>query len=353
VRGLYYADWFEDYTAQIALAVAERSHEVSVIVRDTEIHFRETTAEGNAQRAKLKERIHRLFVLRGGYSSLKTYGFINRFIGDKNHGDYDYFHIQQSGDPRFVALVLRMPTVLTLHEPAMRQGLTSRGFSLRQLSNAAFLSLYRRLADRIIVHTQTAFKGLPLRERRKAVVIPKGIKALSDTALPPCDSKTILFFGRAAKYKGLDTLVAAMYKVWKVAPEAQLQILASPGDRECELEIPDSRARATWNGYSNAELEEALAKARVVCLPYTSVSGTAVGVQAYESGRPIVATDLEGLRELVPDEELLVAPGNATALASALLLALAREGQVREVDPNRTMKAIATAHTAVYESIAV
>lgn len=345
------ADWFEDYTTQIAIAVAGKSHETSVIVRDSDAHFRGTHAEADAQRDMLRGRIKALTILSGSYRSLKSLIVVFKEFAGKNAQDFDYFHIQQSGDPRFLAVALRIPTVVTLHEPVPRAGETRKDSGLRGLSNSPVERLYRRFADAIVVHTQTGYTSLSDRERRKATVIPKGIEMMS---LPqkPIDSKTIRFFGRAAKYKGIDTLVAAMSEVWKAEPRARLQILASPGDPECLVDLPDSRMSATWNGFSNSELERALAGARTVCLPYTNVSGTAVGVQAFASGRPVVASNLEGLRELVTAKELLFELGCHDDLARAVVLALRQNYAVRPIDPDRTMSAIADVHIALYASIA-
>jgi glycosyltransferase involved in cell wall biosynthesis len=64
-----------------------------------------------------------------------------------------------------------------------------------------------------------------------------------------------------------------------------------------------------------------MAAAHIVCLPSTYGEGVPkVLIEAAASGRPIVATDIPGCREIVVDGKtgFLVPPGNPEALAHAL-----------------------------------
>jgi glycosyltransferase involved in cell wall biosynthesis/peptidoglycan/xylan/chitin deacetylase (PgdA/CDA1 family) len=347
MKGLFYCDWFKEYTAGLALSVAE-SHEVTLIAREPSAEFRQRRADEAQLHRDLTQSGVELHLLSGKYRSIRGLVEIYKISKRRSVNRYDYFHIQQTPDPRFLWVAFRMPTVYTIHEPASRRGLEER-LSFRNLSDIFIRRLYRYLADVIIVHTQNGLESLPSRNARKAVVIPHGVQ-ISDTELPT-SSKTILFFGRTVAYKGLDTLLAAMTEVWKVEPQARLQILASPGDTECRYEISDSRISASWDGYSKTDLELALSNARAVCLPYTSASGSGVGAQAYGAGKPIVASNLEGLRELVAHKELLVRPGDADDLARALIWVLRHDYGVQEIDTDRTWPKIALAHIATYQSM--
>jgi glycosyltransferase involved in cell wall biosynthesis len=347
MKGLYYCDWFEEYTAALVLSVAE-SHRVSLIVRESSGEFRERRPEEAQLHRNLIQAGIDLHLLSGRYWSIRSLFNIYKISSRKRTNRYDYFHVQQTGDPRFLWVALRMPTVYTIHEPIARRDLHDK-LNLRNSSAAIVRRLYRYLADVIVVHTQSGLEGLSPSETRKAVVIPHGVQT-SVTELSR-SSKTILFFGRAAAYKGIGTLLEAMTRVWKVEPQARLQILASPGDAECRYNVLDSRVSATWDGYSKSDLELALSSARAICLPYTSASGSGVGAQAYGSGKPIVASNLEGLRELVSHEELLVQPGNVDDLARALILVLSHDYGVQEIDPDRTWPRVALAHIAAYQSV--
>ena len=348
VNGLYYSDWFEVYATNLALAVAQHSHEVSVIVRETAPEFQGRRMDADESRRTLQEGIAELHVSPGRYWSMKSVVGIQRILRSKR---YDFFHIQQTGDPRFLWAAWRLPTVLTLHEPSPRQGDTNTR-SLRKVFSPVIQRAYRSLAKAIVVHTRSSFELLSDRERRKAVVIPHGVRISTPPVNPSPTSKTVLFFGRAARYKGIDTLLAAMDIVWEADPLVRLQILASPADRECEVRELDDRISATWEGYSESDLDLALAGAHVVCLPYSTASGTGVGTRAYGAGKPLVASDLEGLREFVVDPDLIFQPGDVDDLARALKSALSRDFSRQEIDPSRAWPAVASAHISIYESIA-
>ena len=348
MNGLYYCDWHEVYTTDLALAVAKHSHEVSVIVRETAPEFQGRRGDADVSRRMLQTVVAELHVLRGRYWSPKSVIGIERIVRSKR---YDYFHVQQTGDPRFLWAASRLPTVLTLHEPSPRQGDTNTR-SLRKVFSPAIQRVYRSLAKAIVVHTLSSFELLSDRERRKAVVIPHGVRISTPLLDSTPTSKTVLFFGRAARYKGIDTLLAAMEIVWEADPHVRLRILASPADPECKVRELDDRASATWEGYSESDLDSALAGAHVVCLPYSTASGTGVGTRAYGAGKPLVASDLEGLREFVSDPDLLFQPGDVDDLARALKSALRRDYSRQEIDPSRAWPAVASAHISIYESIA-
>ena len=347
MRGLYYCDWFEQYTSELVLAVAAESHHtVSLIVREQAPEFagQGRPADEYEIRRRVRTGISSLHILRGRHRSLNSILQIRKILRDTRP---NYFHLQQTADPRFLWVAWRLPTVLTLHEPSAREGV-HRSRERRQLAGAAAHWAYRRLAKVIVVHTQTCFESLSSAERRKARVIPHGVRV--SVVEPSPDSKTILFFGRADGYKGIDTLLASMKTVWKTEPQARLQILASRGDG-CQYESSDCRVSSTWDGFSDKELDTALLHARAICLPYTTVSGSGVGAQAYGSGKPIVASNLQGLRELVSRQELLIEPGNSDDLARAILLILSHDYGVQPIDPGRTWANVARAHISAYSAL--
>ncbi len=347
---LYYCDWFKEYTANLALAVAAGPHTATLVHREPTREFGVRRDDEVGLLRALRSGGVDLVPLPGGYSSVAATGQVaSRFCSRSDLSDFDVLHLQPTHDPRFLPAARRLPTVLTLHEPAPRTGLEFGPPSrLKRQAYDTIRNLYRRSADVIVVHTEGAFAGLSDRERRKAVIIPHGVdrRARRRTA----ESRTILFFGRAAAYKGIDVLLAAMQQVWRTHPAARLRILASPAD-VTPPPTPDPRVHATWDGYTEGELESALADARAVCMPYLSVTGTGVGSQAYGAGVPIVGSDLEGLRELVAHPDLLVRPGCAPDLARALVAVLDRDYAPPKVAADRTWSAVAEAHLRVYAGL--
>ena len=351
MRVIFYCDWFKEYTTNLVLAAAEHVAESVVITRAATHEFEGRREDEADLHSRLSARGARVVTLPGGYFSREALKLLRqRIYRRRQYAAYDVFHLQVTYDPRFLWMAWRMPTVLTLHEPRPRTGLPTEP-GLRGVARRGFRRLYRMFADIIIVHTAPGLRDLNPRERRKARVIPHGVDVRPTGEAHR--STTILFFGRVAGYKGIDTLVAAMEEVWEKRPDARLQILANPGDGIDGLDtaVYDPRIHATWYGYSTCDLDQALSTARAVCLPYLSVSGSGVGAQALGAGVPIVASNLEGLREFVSHPDLLVEPGSVNDLSRALLAALDHDYPPKAIDPRTTWPAVAQAHLAVYESL--
>lgn len=349
MRGIYHADWHEIYAGSLAESVAAHGVEVSMFVRDAASEFRGHHSDAEAFRVRVRGGIDEYHMLSGRYFSLSSAARVHQLLR-RRFGEFDYLHMQPPGDPRFLPLLSKVPTVLTLHEPNRRPGVF-RHSKFRAMPARNVERIYRSLAKALVVHTQEGFESLSRTERRKAVVIPHGVPVSNRRQLGSMRHKTVLFFGRAAAYKGIGVLIDAMRAVWKTEPEARLRILASPADLPCDFGDLDPRISATWSGYSESQLDAALNDAHAVCLPYTTVSGTGVGTRAYGAGKPVVASDLEGLRELVTDRALLVRPNDVADLARALTTALGREYSAQPVDPERTWPRIAATHIELYKQI--
>lgn len=142
---IYYCDFLESYATNLAIAVAAESNEVALILRDIPV-----LRERRADEALLEGRPANLGVdaqeLAGGYSSIKSVVAVCKMYRQKRQAGYDVFHVQQTGDPRFLWLAMRMRTVLTLHEPCPRDGVTSGvgrwlNWLIRQLNACTDVSL--------------------------------------------------------------------------------------------------------------------------------------------------------------------------------------------------------------------
>ncbi len=121
------------------------------------------------------------------------------------------------------------------------------------------------------------------------------------------DGNILLFFGFVRKYKGLYHLINIMPELINKCPDIKLMIVGDFYDekekylhqiREDHLEqniilydqfIPDS------------EVEPYFAASDVVVLPYDSATTSGVIQAAYNFNRPVIVTDVGGLREAVVD----------------------------------------------------
>jgi phosphatidylinositol alpha-mannosyltransferase len=174
-------------------------------------------------------------------------------------------------------------------------------------------------------------------------IIPNGVDIdfFSPRVLPLeefCDGKlNILFIGRLEKQKGVDHLLRAYAKVKNQFPQVRL-IIAGPGVKlrhKYEEMVKDNNlADVAFVGFVPKEqLSSYYASADICCFPATS--GESFGIvilEAMASGKPVVASNIEGYNEVLShgEEGLLVPPKDEEALAQALL-SLLKDESLRQV----------------------
>jgi glycosyltransferase involved in cell wall biosynthesis len=143
------------------------------------------------------------------------------------------------------------------------------------------------------------------------------------------DARVILFVGRLMAAKGLRELMQAFASLASRERRYQL-VMVGQGPMQAELLQASlaaglaARVRLT-GGLQPLEVAQWIAAADVLTLPSWSEGYPNVLVEALACGRPVVATDVGGTREIVSESSgLLVAPRDAEALAAALEAALQR-----------------------------
>ena len=129
----------------------------------------------------------------------------------------------------------------------------------------------------------------------------------------------VLAVGRLAAQKGFDVLLGAAAR-WRDLDPAPLLAIAGDGPLAGEL-----RARAASLGVDAAflghrdDVADLLAAAAVFVLPSRWEGQPLILQEALRAGAAIVATRVGGIPDLVGDDAaLLVAPGDAAALAAAV-----------------------------------
>lgn len=129
--------------------------------------------------------------------------------------------------------------------------------------------------------------------------------------------------GRLRPEKGHEHLLGAMVEVFSKRPDAVL-VLAGSGSRKAELrgmaEDLNVAEHVVFTGFRK-DIPDLLAAFDLFAMPSISEGlGTAV-LEAAAAARPIVASDVGGIPDIVHHEEtgLLVPPADPVALAKALL----------------------------------
>ncbi len=161
---------------------------------------------------------------------------------------------------------------------------------------------------KIIIHPHPIYEQFPA---------PKGVLARRARL-------ELLFFGFVRPYKGLDILIEAMHLLkeedifltiagewWK----KNENLLKRLNDKEIKtkLEVVDRYV-------SEEEIAEYFDRADVVILPYRSATGSAIIPLAYHYGKPVIASKVGGLPDVVEDgiSGRLVNPEDPEALAEAI-----------------------------------
>jgi glycosyltransferase involved in cell wall biosynthesis len=183
-------------------------------------------------------------------------------------------------------------------------------------------------ADQLITHSSKDREDLlALLPGKEVSVSPlPSLNEFSGRARGSRSGRTILFFGKVRKYKGLDVLLAAMPKVLSkvdcrliVSGEfydsiEKYQQLIRRYDLESHVHI-DNRY------VPNEEVAKIFEGADVLVLPYVSASQSGVVRIALSNGLPVIASRTGGLSESVLDNVngLLFPAGDSDALADRIV----------------------------------
>jgi glycosyltransferase involved in cell wall biosynthesis len=170
-------------------------------------------------------------------------------------------------------------------------------------------------------------------------VIPNGCDAatfhLTDRAMArraldvPADAELVLYVGRLVAEKGLRELLDAMKRLSAVRPQLQLVMVgAGPMQNELDAHIAnDSGIRVRMTGAQPPSVvAQWMAAADLVTLPSYSEGHPNVLVEALACGRPVVATAVGGIPEVVDAScGVLIHPRDAGVLAQALVQVLEQD----------------------------
>ena len=229
----------------------------------------------------------------------------------------------------------------------------------------------RRRACHLLVHGQCHYRDLVARGLDPARVTATPLtflflghareQALRQAPLPISYEPWTLMIGRMVAYKGLDTLVEAVWQLEKDAAGYPLAVVAGPGSlRGLARGILPPGLEVRNYLIQDDEAVDLFARCGLVVLPYVEASQSALVAAAYFFCKPVIVTRTGALPEYVVDGETgwVIPPGDPGALASALRAALsdpallARIGQAGRAwyDEQRRLETIALQD--MYNSVA-
>lgn len=143
-----------------------------------------------------------------------------------------------------------------------------------------------------------------------------------DTSNPIIASDYILFFGWIREGKGVEHLLPAMMNVHKVYPALKL-IVAGKGKYYFDKSSYDNQEYIHFiNRFiPDAELANLIANCKFVVVPYTEATQSGVIMSAYAFSKPVIATNVGGLPEMVGNDEygLIIEAGSEDAIEKAII----------------------------------
>jgi starch synthase len=272
---------------------------------------------------------------------LRQMGMIYRILQQVRRFNPDVIHLQ-NGHLWFnlaLPLLRRYPLVVTIHDPKPHLGDRESGKTPRLMMIWDF---GHHRADQLIVHGRQLRQvvvdelGLPSENVHVVPMVALGDDLAHDQVQE--DDHQVLFFGRIWEYKGLEYLIRAEPLITAQVPEARIVIAGRGEDfsRYRRLMVHPERF-TVYNEYvPDDKRDELFRRASVVALPYIDASQSAVIPIAYTFAKPVVATTVGGLPELVDHGRTgyLVPPRDERALANALVRLLRDKGLRQRLGAN-------------------
>jgi len=232
----------------------------------------------------------------------------------------------------FLALALRLRGVTVVH------------FTTTHFSNIPLAVIFRLLGGRVMstVHrfdldSYDTFRRLLLTLYEKLIFLISGkIIILSDDARVPAAKKVVIpmagykqqvneakktasyymFFGRIDDYKGLEDIL----RLARELPHLKF-VVAGNGYSPFISDLRSLENVTVINRFiADSELEDLFSGARLVLLPYKSISQSAVQILSYSYATPVVCYDVGNLKEFIIDgiTGCLVPDGDYLAFRKAI-----------------------------------
>lgn len=186
---------------------------------------------------------------------------------------------------------------------------------------------FNALSKNIIIHNKSVipeFEKLYYVDSSKIVYTPFGkipLHKIYRTAPTKNIKNSLLFFGRFSPYKGIEYLIEAAKMARKNITDLKV-IIAGSG--KIYFDTTDIKADNTFqiiNRYiPNNELAQLIQESSIVVCPYTDATQSGVVMTAYAFNKPVIATKVGGLPEVVINNYTgkLVPPKDPDALAAAI-----------------------------------
>jgi glycosyltransferase involved in cell wall biosynthesis len=276
-----------------------------------------------------KVQIHSFFASSIFKKPIKNIYYIVKLIQNIKKQNFDIIHFIGNNSFEYLIwfLLKNKINVHTLHEVSGHENNSTLNFIQRYILNFLYKSYIHIITHSKISHTRLSdffehLTGNSYKIKNRSYMIPFGLFEtygcfIENTHIEE-ENKTILFFGRILPYKGLSYLFEAFKMAKLKIPELRL-IIAGEGKIDFNYhEI--SNIEVLNQNITNNLLVKIIRRCSIVVCPYISASQSGIPMVAYYFRKPIIATNVGGLPEVIENNVtgIIVPPENSYALAKAI-----------------------------------
>jgi glycosyltransferase involved in cell wall biosynthesis len=318
------------------------------------------------------------------YATMLTAGFpepltfslrVARLMCDRVD-DFDVIHDNQTLGTGLLGLKrLGLPIVSTIHHPItvdrkLDLAAAPLGKKLTTRRWYGFLRMQKRVArqmDHVVTVSQNSAMDIARDfgvANDRITVIPVGVdvEAFRPPTARRVPGRLIAVASADTPMKGVHVLLEAVAKL-RTERDVQLTVVSRPKPGGPTERLVDQLALGDGvrfvSGLTQAELCNLMGSAEVAVVPSLYEGFSIPAIEAMACATPVVASAAGALPEVVADAGVLVPPGDAGALATAIARLLAdpaereRLGAAarRRVDERFTWRAVARQTAAYYETV--
>jgi len=312
------------YASQLANALSKQHEVIAIVPGDVQKELYNTNVILQPLSIKIQQKTP---TARAYMTLYKTIMAVNPDILHDPIGPANYWSVGLSPFLR-----RKWPYVITLHDPKPHSGIKPWFRWFYWIVSRIFI----RSADIICVHGNFSKRLLMQMgvSEKKIRVIPHGCHTFLNHGREEIEEEenTILFFGAIRLNKGIDRLADIADKVRREIPGVKILLAGSctTGARLLDQKrinciMTALRARHDFEIHDrfipDDEVEVFFRRASVVLLPYWDATQSGVIPIAYAFGKPVVATSVGDIPEIVDDGKtgLLADPMSNEDIANSLL----------------------------------
>lgn len=240
-----------------------------------------------------------------------------------------------------LALAAGVPLVVSLHGGAFRSFHAEGG----RLRRAWIGCVLRRAAAFVVLTESWARWARAVEPRARVEVLPNVVPLppVPDPGRVECD--LLLALGRVEREKGIPVLIEALARAnrrgagWRLVCGGDGDLDGARALAACHGLGPQTVVLAGW--LDAAAKDDWLARCALLVLPSLAENMPMAAIEAFAHARPVLASRVGGLPDMIDDgiDGWLVEPGDADALADALVLAAERRGALAAMGRAARVKA--------------